>query len=889
MHRQSRRGATALGTTTRRMRTGLCSRNSLKALCEKSSFFNPLVRFMGHVLSREGIHPDPGKVEAIRELQEPVDVKGVLSIMGLVGYNRSCLLRLADRMERWNSLTKKGSKFVITEDMREALEWAKTRQCEDPFFLFLDFSLPYVITTDASQVAMGTARWLMRVNQVSKLFWELTSAPPAIGVDSDDRRTGDELGLTNGDGLYSRGWTDVSRLPLDRRGVTYRLMPVENPIEQDQSIEDYPVGKANHRRIREAVAHLHRKYYWTGTERTVTVGPVCGMHQGHVCLHPGRTAADGDANPEKASGACDNSVHSATGRTPLESMRSWQKSDPPVSVKDECEGLVEADEWRENDRVYSANEKATDLRGSLGEITETVLKFKSEVTEEEMKGEFRDLTDTNEKSTIILTGVTKVEHTGEGTSDSEDCRSQAADGKKRPRGVHRGEKPFQCDQCDYKTDHRMNFKYHKMRHSGEKPFRCDQCDYGTVWKSHLNNHRKTHSSEKPFQCDQCDFKTSQRTHLKHHKMRHSGERPFVCDQCDYGTVTKASLNFHMRKHSSEKPFQCDQCDYKTDLRTSLKYHKMIHSGERPFLCDQCDYSTVKKASLNFHMKTHSSEKPFQCDQCDYKTDWRSSLKNHIMSHRSEKPFRCDQCDFGTVWKSSLNIHMKTHSSEKPFQCDQCDYKTGQRTDLKNHKMRHSGEKPFLCDQCDYRTVWKASLNNHKKTHGSEKQFLCDQCDYKTNRKMSFKYHKMRHSGERPFVCDQCDYGTVRMSDLKCHKMRHTGEKPFLCDQCDYKTSQRALLKHHKMRHSGERPFVCDQCDYGTVRMADLNIHMKTHNSEKPFQCDQCDYKTDRRTSLKYHIKSHSSEKPFQCDQCDYRGLRMTDLKSHKKVHSGETL
>ncbi|KAL1138567.1 hypothetical protein AAG570_008630 [Ranatra chinensis] len=127
----------------------------LKASCEKSSFFNPLLKFMGHVLSRERIHPDPGKVIRIRQLQEPVDVKGVRSIIGLIGYYRRFLPGLANRMEGWHSLTKKGAKFVITEDMREALEWAKARLCEDPVLRFPDFSLPFVITTDASQVAVG--------------------------------------------------------------------------------------------------------------------------------------------------------------------------------------------------------------------------------------------------------------------------------------------------------------------------------------------------------------------------------------------------------------------------------------------------------------------------------------------------------------------------------------------------------------------------------------------------------------------------------------------------------------------------------------------------------------------------------------------------------------
>ncbi|KAL1129523.1 hypothetical protein AAG570_012468 [Ranatra chinensis] len=52
-------------------------------------------------------------------------------------------------------LTKEGTKFVVTDDMRDALVWTRTRLCEDPVLRFPNFSLSSVINTDTSQVTVG--------------------------------------------------------------------------------------------------------------------------------------------------------------------------------------------------------------------------------------------------------------------------------------------------------------------------------------------------------------------------------------------------------------------------------------------------------------------------------------------------------------------------------------------------------------------------------------------------------------------------------------------------------------------------------------------------------------------------------------------------------------
>ncbi|KAL1132845.1 hypothetical protein AAG570_010797 [Ranatra chinensis] len=127
----------------------------LKVSREKTMFFQPSVKCLGYVVSEREIHPDPGKVEAIKNRQVLVDVKGVRSLMGLINFYRRFLPCLAVRMERWNHLTKKRVKFEITDDMLKSLDWAKEHLCRDPVLRFPDFTKQFVVTTDASQVALG--------------------------------------------------------------------------------------------------------------------------------------------------------------------------------------------------------------------------------------------------------------------------------------------------------------------------------------------------------------------------------------------------------------------------------------------------------------------------------------------------------------------------------------------------------------------------------------------------------------------------------------------------------------------------------------------------------------------------------------------------------------
>jgi hypothetical protein len=60
----------------------------MKIGLEKCKFSRSSVKYLGHVISQQGIKPDPEKIEAIQKIPEPKNLKQVKSFLGLPSYYR---------------------------------------------------------------------------------------------------------------------------------------------------------------------------------------------------------------------------------------------------------------------------------------------------------------------------------------------------------------------------------------------------------------------------------------------------------------------------------------------------------------------------------------------------------------------------------------------------------------------------------------------------------------------------------------------------------------------------------------------------------------------------------------------------------------------------------
>ncbi|CAC5376836.1 unnamed protein product [Mytilus coruscus] len=97
----------------------------LKLKPEKCNIFQTEVTFLGHVVSKKGIQPNPDNITKILECPVPKTVKGVRHILGLGSYYRRFIRNFSDLVKLLTELTKKSSKFVWSENCQLAFEQLK--------------------------------------------------------------------------------------------------------------------------------------------------------------------------------------------------------------------------------------------------------------------------------------------------------------------------------------------------------------------------------------------------------------------------------------------------------------------------------------------------------------------------------------------------------------------------------------------------------------------------------------------------------------------------------------------------------------------------------------------------------------------------------------------
>jgi len=144
-------------------KAGLCCKPS------KCRVLQQEVKFLGFIVSGQGVAVDPAKKAAIREWPVPTEQRHVRQFLGMANFYRRFIRRFSHLAKPLNDLLKTGSGGQSRSSSkaagRAAVPWGPEQQCafdtikealcSPPVLAMYDPDLPCVVTTDASEYAVG--------------------------------------------------------------------------------------------------------------------------------------------------------------------------------------------------------------------------------------------------------------------------------------------------------------------------------------------------------------------------------------------------------------------------------------------------------------------------------------------------------------------------------------------------------------------------------------------------------------------------------------------------------------------------------------------------------------------------------------------------------------
>ena len=132
-----------------------CREKNIRLNKAKFDFKCQQVTFIGHLLSSEGVKPDPRKIDAIVNMDTPVDVQGVQRLIGMVKYLSKFLSNLSELCQPLRKLTHKDAEWQWTQEQEHAFKSLKAAVTQAPVLKYFNPQTQTEGQGDASQNDLG--------------------------------------------------------------------------------------------------------------------------------------------------------------------------------------------------------------------------------------------------------------------------------------------------------------------------------------------------------------------------------------------------------------------------------------------------------------------------------------------------------------------------------------------------------------------------------------------------------------------------------------------------------------------------------------------------------------------------------------------------------------
>ena len=128
----------------------------LKCKPSKCEILRDFIKYLGRLVDKHGVRPDPEAVEAVLTWKAPKTDTQLMSFLGFANYYREFIKGYADKIYPMQRLMRnKGKKFTWTDEAQVSFENIKRELCEAPVLGMPTEKGMFVLDTDASVVAIS--------------------------------------------------------------------------------------------------------------------------------------------------------------------------------------------------------------------------------------------------------------------------------------------------------------------------------------------------------------------------------------------------------------------------------------------------------------------------------------------------------------------------------------------------------------------------------------------------------------------------------------------------------------------------------------------------------------------------------------------------------------
>jgi len=129
--------------------------NGLYVKLEKCDFHVKETKFLGFIVSIEGLTMDKGKLKSIIDWPAPKNVKELQSFLGLCNFYRKFIKNFSTIIEPLRTLLKKNTDFIWDVMVDNAFNELKNAFSGNEVLIYPDPEKEFVVETDASDYAVG--------------------------------------------------------------------------------------------------------------------------------------------------------------------------------------------------------------------------------------------------------------------------------------------------------------------------------------------------------------------------------------------------------------------------------------------------------------------------------------------------------------------------------------------------------------------------------------------------------------------------------------------------------------------------------------------------------------------------------------------------------------